>query len=302
MIELIGTQVQGKIKALLHRAAPLLLRAGCAVAAGLLAGTQLAGGIAPFGVALCAALPAALLPFAAAGGVAGSLFFLPVSVSGQHAGACLATCCLRAALKAFKQEHHMTALAASGGAVSLLVAQSIVRIRIGASVESSMFALVEAALILVAAHLAQQLVQRRGQASSTALLCWSMAALASLAQFWIFSVNLALVMLCCVLCCLSEGARERAFAAALAGGVILCMASPIFAPFALCAAAGTLGACGATQRGRSAEAAAYLAASCCGLLLAGRGLSALALFVNNTLGAVVFLLLPQATVTAIAGG
>lgn len=307
MINLAQEGLRQQIKKAMEDAAPYTKRLGAAAAAALLASTPILGGIAPFGPALTAAAPAAILPFVAAGAVLGSVLGLPFAASGGLVAACVAALCLRFALQRFAPQRPAVLVSAFGGALALLVAELLTQLKLGASMEKTVSAFAQAALMVAFALLGSMVLNavKRGLPGFAgnarfAALAWGMAAVAVLCRVSLLWVSLGVVVSGALICCLAFSQDAKTLYVAVTAGVGMIAYDARLAPFAVGMGLGALLAL-ALHGARSRMAVGYCAGACFGMLLCHGSAMLLACFANGLLSAVLFLLLPDKLVTLVAG-
>ncbi|MDY4785063.1 PP2C family protein-serine/threonine phosphatase [Pygmaiobacter massiliensis] len=307
MINLAQEGLRQQVKKALGDAAPYTKRLGAAAAAALLASTPVLGGIAPFGPALTAAAPAAALPFVAAGAVLGCVLGLPFAASGGLVAACVVALCLRFAMQRFAPDKPGVLISACGSALTLLVAEMLSQLRLGASIEKTFAAFAEAALLTGFALLGSVVLvaAKRGLPGLTgnarfAVLAWGMAVVAALCRVSLLWVSLGVVVSGALVCCLAFAEDAKTLYVAVAAGVGIIAYDTRLAPFAIGMGLGALLAM-ALHGARSRMAVGYCAGACFGMLLCHGSAMLLACFANGLLSAVLFLLLPDKLVTLVAG-
>lgn len=298
------TQFVRNLPALRASGKKLLAAAGAAAwgAAGLLAARCSLFGLAlPFAAALVLTAPAGLLPLAAAGGVLGSLLFLPTAAAARQiaaiGGAVLARLIWRE-----KDSRLPMFLSAAG----LLAAETAVQLRLGGSFGASFAAMAQAGVLLALAESGAQLFSAAAKGGVEYALkkyraqgaLWLAAAVGSLACYAPLQVSLAAVAASCAALWLYEAARhETAVLLALTAALSLTAADQTLAAPALGMAAGILVVSLTNPAGRTKQAAVFAGAACWGL--AAGGIAALGGLAATTLGAALFLLLPAQNMTKV---
>ncbi|MCI6639357.1 MAG: serine/threonine-protein phosphatase [Pygmaiobacter massiliensis] len=246
---------------------------------------------APLAPALCAACPEAFVLFCTAGGVVGSLAFLPLAEGTRQAVGCLAALGCRMLF-----ERKPGAMAGSAAALGLIFTQIFWQLELGGSFQDSFQVLGQAVLVVALSALGQILAQPSAnlpqQAGFFAVLGWCWAGFALLTSpkgplDWSFALA------GCAVCCFAAvHSPTRALALAIAAGLGISAGQGAMRAEMVALAGGAVGAAAFHDSSRTGCVGAYLAGCLLALPFTGSFSQGLRLLAGCTLAAAVCLLAP----------